>query len=201
LSIASVYSEKELLIRVAQSDEEAFTLLFHNFRGKLYSFILRLSGSPEIAEDAVQDVFLKLWTNRSSLTTVQHFSPYLFRMARNHVLNGLKRVAHESTIISFLSRQENKLTSDPEEKLREKEIREKLQDAVGQLAPQQRLVYTLSRVDGLSQEEIAEKLEISLSTVRNHLMQALKNIRKQLATTYPHSSIYFLVVIGTLFGR
>ncbi len=87
--------ERDWLHMAADGDELAFTHLFHAYKFKLYGFISKLTGSPDTAEDVVQDVFLKLWKDRQALRHVESFGSYLFRMAQNHAINGFRKMARK----------------------------------------------------------------------------------------------------------
>jgi RNA polymerase sigma-70 factor (ECF subfamily) len=172
--------EKELLQQIAKDDETAFTTLFHTWRNKLYFFLFRIVNSPEIAEDILQDVFIKIWIDRTKLTTIDYFGSYLFMMARNHAINGLRRMAQETLILSELQRENAALELPVDETILQKQVQERLNSIIKGLPTRQREVYTLSREKGLRQEEIARQLNISISTVQNHMTQALHTIRQQL---------------------
>ncbi|WP_142686561.1 RNA polymerase sigma factor [Chitinophaga polysaccharea] len=178
-----VHIEKKLLLKAAAGHEESFTQLFFLYRHKLYSFLLRLTESPEMTEDVIQDVFLKLWKNREQLADIEQFGGYIYRMAQHHVLNAFRRMAKEALIMAELTRTTEAASADAGEQLRIREVREKLQYALDHLPPKQKLVYTLSREQGLKHEEIARQLNISPSTVNNHMIAALRSIRQQLG---PH---------------
>ncbi len=178
-----VHIEKKLLLRAAAGHEESFTQLFFLYRHKLYSFLLRLTESPEMTEDVIQDVFLKLWKDREHLVNIEQFGGYIYRMAQHHVLNAFRRMAKEALIMAELTRTTEAASADAGEQLRIREVREKLQYALDHLPPKQKLVYTLSREQGLKHEEIARQLNISPSTVNNHMIAALRSIRQQLG---PH---------------
>jgi RNA polymerase sigma-70 factor (ECF subfamily) len=96
--------EKELLQGVAEGNELAFGQLFHNWRDKLYFFILRIVDSSSITEDLVQDVFVKIWVNRETLSTIENFGAYLYTMARNEAISGMRRKASETVILAELQR-------------------------------------------------------------------------------------------------
>ncbi len=170
------YNEKELLERLAGGDAMAFTLLFQTYKDKLYSFILHLSGSTTTAEDALQEVFLKIWQNRSDMLQVDNFQAYLFRMAQNRALNVFRRQSLESLILKKINDQQQ-ASSNFNEPLSGKETQALLQKALDRLPPQQRKVFELSRNQDFTYQEIAEQLNISTSTVRNHMVQALKSLR------------------------
>lgn len=136
-----------------------------------------------MTEDVIQDVFLKLWKNREQLADVEQFGGYIYRMAQHHVLNAFRRMAKEALIMAELTRTTEAASADAGEQLRIREVREKLQYALDHLPPKQKLVYTLSREQGLKHEEIARQLNISPSTVNNHMIAALRSIRQQLG---PH---------------
>lgn len=192
LSHSSTYNEKALLEQVAAGSEEAFGLLFHAWRNKLYFFILRISASPEAAEDVLQDVFVKLWINRAELLSIDHFSAYLYRMAQNHIINNARRMALESSILEELTRDSGMAEQKAYTELAHKQLQEILKTTIDNLPAQQKQVYTLARMQGYRQEEIAFQLRISVSTVKNHMTQALKTIRKQLREQYPVISLYLL---------
>ena len=177
------HNEKDLLRYAAEGDSRAFATLFSNYKDKLYYFLLRANGSPEMTEDIIQDVFLKLWKDRTSLANIQNFGGYLYRMAQNHVINSLKRMATETHIIHELSQKVEQACSDVEEHISLQETSRNLHFALNKLTPKQKLVYTLSRDKGLRHEEIARSLNISPSTVNNHLIEALRIIRRQLRAT------------------
>ena len=118
-----------MLQDVARGDEHAFARLFHAYRDKLYGFIVKITGSRELAEDVVQDVFLKIWTHRSNLHEVENFNAYLFRMSHNQVMNGLKRMNLESSIRLRLARLVQAASEDPESVLMYKHTRELLKEA------------------------------------------------------------------------
>ncbi|MHA4738962.1 RNA polymerase sigma factor [Dyadobacter sp. MSC1_007] len=172
-------SDKYLVLSAAQGSQAAFVALFHRYKNKLYGYTLRLTGSEMLAEDIVQDVFMKLWADHASLASIDNFGSYLFRMSRNHVLNHFKRMAHETAIVSEMFRDGEQGNNNAHDMLAAKEVEQVLQSVVETLPPQQRAVYLLSREEGKSHEEIADLLKISPNTVKNHIVQAMATIRAQ----------------------
>lgn len=198
MDIQASYNEKALLLQVAAGDETAFGTLFHAWRDKLYFFLLRITSSPETAEDVLQDVFVKLWVNRQSLVSIDHFSAYLYRMTQNHAINGMRRMSLETLVLCDLRREAITDGQPADEALLFKQMQEKLKEVINSLPPQQRLVYTLSREKGLKQDEIARQLNISISTVKNHMTQALRTIREHLGSQYPGMAMCGLILMAGL---
>lgn len=168
-------AERALLLSSSKGDAGAFTQLFHLHKHKLYSFLLRLTGSPQMAEDIVQDVFVKIWTQKEHLAEIEKFGGYLFRMAKNYAINAFRKMAVETLALSKLQSITDHNSTDAY--LNEKETTALLQDALSRLSSQQKLVYTLSREEGLKYDEIAQRLNVSPSTVKNHMIIALRTLR------------------------
>lgn len=192
-----VLNEKDLLLRIAAGDEIAFGMLFHRLRDKLYFFILRITGSAETAEDVLQDVFVKLWMNRSDIVRIDNFDAYIFRMCHNKAISGIRRMARETLILADLKKDAANASLTPtlhDDVLIQKEFLSRLQTILRKLPVQQRLVYTMTREQGLKQEEIAHRLKISASTVKNHMTRALQTIHRELGRYYQSSSSCLLLV-------
>jgi RNA polymerase sigma-70 factor (family 1) len=187
----------ELIIRVVQGDEIAFEQLFRQYKNKLYSFILHLSGSATIAEDVLQDVFLKIWRDRNQLTNIDNFNAYLFRMAQNTAINVLRRQSREALLLNEVQRLAPEGVQG-HELLAAREVRTALQQAINNLPPQQRKVYQLGKEQELTYEQIAAALGISTSTVRNHMVQALKSIREYIALHFPTLLIYLVPMLAMM---
>ncbi|AEW00296.1 hypothetical protein A4D02_23495 [Niastella koreensis] len=187
----------ELIMRVVQGDEIAFGQLFRLYKNKLYSFIFHLSGSATIAEDVLQDVFLKIWRDRDQLTGIDNFNAYLYRMAQNTAINVLRRQSREALLLNEVQRLAPEgVQSD--ELLTVKEVQTALQQAINNLPPQQRKVYQLGQEQGFTYEQIAASLGISTSTVRNHMVQALKTIREYIAQHFPSLLIYLVPAVAMM---
>lgn len=188
-------SEKALLILSSTGDGSAFTLLFHLYKNKLYAYVLRLTESEMLAEDIVQDVFMKLWNEHASLAGIDNFGSYLFRMSKNHAINHFRRMSHEALLISEM------FQTDPSHNATEdlvalNETEKLLSDIIDRLPAQQKTIYQLSRQEGRSHEEIAKLLEISPNTVKNHIVQAMSTIRTQLRR---HSDSFLSLALAAFF--
>jgi RNA polymerase sigma-70 factor (ECF subfamily) len=171
------YNEEELLAFIAQGDELAFTRLFDNYRDRIYSIAFRIIHSTTIAEEIVQDVFLKIWLRRARLIEVQNFNAYLFVVTRNHVYKALKQIAKNYELTAFTEKDLLAGDNDSAGLVMEKEYDSLLQKAIDRLPNQQKKVYQYIKEKGLKREEAAGLLHLSPETVKYHLAEAMKNIR------------------------
>ncbi|MBV7532557.1 RNA polymerase sigma factor [Chitinophaga sp. sic0106] len=177
LEDAVTNNNNSLLLRIAAGDESAFREFFHEYSNNIYTVAFMLTKSAEMAEDMVQEIFLKLWLNRVALADVHNIRSYIFIHARNHIFNELRKKADKQEFTDELLDYFSEVRDTPENALLQKESRQLLHKAIQHLPMQQQLVYKLSRDENLTQEEIAARLGISKHTVRNHMAQALQNIR------------------------
>jgi RNA polymerase sigma-70 factor (ECF subfamily) len=164
----------------------------------LYFFLLRITGSAETAEDILQDTFLKLWMHRDKLTSINNFSGYLYRMIRNSAITGFQRLSLQTLMLADMKREAEATGRPIDEALIEKQLHEMLTHVINELPERQRQVYNMVRVEGLKYEEVAQALNISLSTVKNHMTRALETIRTQIGSRYIITGFYLLILIGIL---
>lgn len=180
----------------SDADERVFTSLFYAYKDKLYSYILRLTHSEQEAEDVVQEVFLKLWNNRNTLSEIDNMNAYLFRTAKNHIIDESRRFIRDVLMASQeLSDEDGVELTTPIDKMLSEEMSKKLEIAISQLPDRQKDVFLMHNELGLSYEEIAKKLNISIFTVHNHMKRALKGLRAYLSKNYPEIYIIFLACI------
>ncbi|UII24714.1 RNA polymerase sigma-70 factor [Fulvivirga maritima] len=175
-----MHSGGKLLDLISQGDEKAFTSLFHQYQGKVFSIARHITKSSEIAEEAVQEIFMKIWESRAKLSGVQNIESYLFITTRNHVFDVLKKQARQLIEADKIQDPTAFALNKGAFGLLEQENNELLQEAISQLPPQQRNIFIMARQEGKSQEEIAEILNISPLTVKKHMSYALKSIKEQL---------------------
>lgn len=173
------FNEKTVLQLLAQGSEYAFADLFDHYRGRIYSVAWRFVKSRELAEEIVQEVFLKIWIRREEMATILNFEAYLFTITRNHIFDGIKDIARETTAKSEFAHSSQHVhgTDYP---LIEKQYEELLDQAVNQLPPQQKQIFRLAKMEGLSHQAIADQLHISRLTVKTHMAKALQTIRHNL---------------------
>jgi len=180
--------ERELLMQVASGNEHAFGQLFMRHHQQLGGHMLRITSSIELAEEVVQDVFLKIWFTRESLVRVDNFKAYLFVISKNHALNCLKKLAKERALIKQL--EDVGAGSLSPEVAGTDMYYNLLDEAIDQLPPQQQKVYLLSRHGRLKYAEIADQLELSRETVKKYLQIATMSI-----TEYVHEHLEVIVLL------
>lgn len=173
-------NEHELLLLVANGDRQAFRSLFEAYWNQVYGAGLHLTKSPEQARDLSQDIFLKLWDQRAQLAGVRNLATYLHVITRNLFYDQLrKRVLTESNK-PFLMHYFDAATHTPFEQMEQKELGNKLHEAINRLPPQLKEVFVLKKLEGLSHEEIGQKLHISALSAKTYMTRALLLLRKYL---------------------
>ena len=176
----NVATQDILLAKVAAGDEGAFRELFDGHRDKLYAYMLRLSKERVIAEDIVQEVFLKIWINREQLEDIRNFDAYLFTIARNHAFNLSKQITYRRALLGQITSGQPQSDLSTEKEVDYKYLQSLLAQELGKLPPQQRKVFTLSRFEGLSNEDISREQSISVGTVKKHLSLATQTLKAAL---------------------
>ncbi|UKJ06783.1 RNA polymerase sigma factor [Solitalea lacus] len=166
-----------LLLRIVEGDETAFRLVFNEYSGKVYTFALKLTHSETLAEEIVQDIFMKVWLNRQALLTINYFPSYLYALTKNHTFNVLKRLTKEANIKAAISLDLSEIQHETEGRIVFNEYERILKEAIDKLPPQQRKVYTMCHLDGMTYEEAAQLLNLSKLTVKTHVQQALRFVR------------------------
>lgn len=170
-------NEKQLLKEVAAGSPSAFTALFELYKDKVFTIAFKLTRTLPVAEEIVQDVFVKMWIHRERLREVEHFSAYLFTSARNETFTVLKRAARHPQFMFGLTEAEHIIHSENDSVFEAADDRLMLQKAVERLPPQQAAVFRMIKLEGFSREEAAERLQLSPATVKAHLALALRSVR------------------------
>ncbi len=171
--------EQKLLIQLAEGNEDAFNTLFKRYRNQLFTYLYKITRSRENAEEIVLDVFLKIWTARNIALEIKNFEAFLFKVAYYKALDFLRSVQNKpemqeeiETALGLIS------DKSPDEHILRQDMKKKIKSAISRLSPQRQQVFRLSREEGLSYEEIAQRLQLSRNTVRNHLSASLAFIRR-----------------------
>ena len=169
-----------LLSRLQNGDEKAFTAIYERYNKMLYVLAYKYLKDTFLAEDIVQQVFLKLWESRSLFVGSVHLRNYLYTMTKNLVLNGIRDnfsdMEKNYAVIQNAPEFEDKLQSA----LEEKDLFQHFYKILAELPEQKRKVCLLKIRDNLSNQEVADKLHISVPTVKSHYSQAIKLLRDKM---------------------
>lgn len=174
--ILSVFS------RMAEGDHSAFKEIFNAYWSQVYGTTLRLTKSPEQAKDLAQDIFMRVWENREKMKGVQNPQSYIYILSRNLVLNHLHKKVFNPSNIDFLISYFQDDAVSPQEKMELGELETTLRQAVETLPGKVKDVFRLSRYEGLTHEQIANKLGISVVSSKTYTVRALRQIRRYLAS-------------------
>lgn len=171
-------SEHDLVRLLKQDDTRALSRLYYLHVKQLQYFILKAAKSPFFAEDIVHDTFVKIWENRQNIDPDQPFKPYLYTIAKRHLLNLLKRARHESSIMEEIKKHTLESENSTELSLDYSESNFIFKEAIKCLPDRCREVFVRCRMQGLTYKQVADELGIAESTVNNQMVKALKSIRE-----------------------
>lgn len=176
-TVHKLWNEALLFQQLSEGSEQAFDVIYHHYNKRLAPFVEKMVHSPELSEEIIQDIFVHIWTNRSLFAKVKHPTAYLFNVASNKALDYIKKIASDERLKENVTYYAAKFSNETEERIYFRESAEIVNQAVAQLPEQRRRIYEMSRIEGLSNDEIAEQLNISKNTVANQLVTAMKTIR------------------------
>ncbi|ANH83402.1 RNA polymerase sigma-70 factor [Niabella ginsenosidivorans] len=167
---------------IAANDQKAFGQLFALFYKRLYRFSLSILRIPELANEVVEDVFLKLWSNRSGLSAINNLSVYLYVAVKNQSLNKLSLKANEwiSSGLDEMMMNVVAVDNDPYTQMITGEMLNKVNRAIEELPPRCKMIFKLVREDGLKYKEVAAILNISVNTIDVQMATAVKRISESL---------------------
>lgn len=193
---AEPYNHKYLLERIARSDQQAFTELFHFFRNRAYTHSFALVQSQELAEEIVQEVFLQLWIKREDLPVIENFEAYLSTMVRHRAFRTLKNIARYNTILHESDQSEWHFSQQLQELVQQKEFAAIIKEAVEVLPPQQKKAWQLNREQQLPRIKVAELMGLSPETVKVHLAHAMRSVK-----AYCQARIEFAIILLLLMEK
>jgi RNA polymerase sigma-70 factor, ECF subfamily len=195
--LTSKLSNTNLVKLLKRGDMAAFDAIYYKYSHKLHLFVLRYLKQEEDAEGIVQEVFIKIWESRKKIDTYQSFEGFIFTIAYNATISLLRKRMSETKSREYLkSLQQPDIPETAIDELQYKELNHKVQKLLKELTPRQREIYQLSREEGLSHKEIAEKLDLSESTVNNHLVTILKYLKSHLDKGLLVNAFYFLMFLS-----
>ncbi|MGL4805629.1 MAG: RNA polymerase sigma factor [Bacteroidales bacterium] len=184
--------EQELLINLRSGDYGAFRILYDTYAKQLKGFIFAMVRSEVLADDIIQDTFLKIWMNRQTIDSDLSFKSYLFRIAKNAVIDEFRKNINNPLFEDYMLHCENVHISEnhTDQIIDFEQFKDDLKKAKSKLTPKQREIFELNKEEGFSAKEIALQLQITEQTVYNQLSIALQIIKKELP-----ESLYLAILI------
>ncbi|HEX9513054.1 MAG TPA: RNA polymerase sigma-70 factor [Puia sp.] len=192
------YEEKLLLRALTQGDRQAYTTLYSGYLDSLVQYIFLFTASKETAEEITQDVFLKIWEKRATLGEVESFKAYLFRAAKNQLINHINREKIRLRVTGQIQEATNRDANgqDTQHQVDYRRAHALLREAIRLLPPKRKQVFLLSTEENLSLDEIAARMGISKNVVKKQLYDAYGSVRHYLAE---HAELsFYLILLMTL---
>jgi RNA polymerase sigma-70 factor (ECF subfamily) len=169
-------SDKILLRHVKQDDQQALEELFVKYYNRLCEFAFQYVRSFDLTEEVVSDVFLKVWVKRETLTIGGNFKAYLYTAVRNQAIDCIRKEDGLLESLESLKNETASSTYQPDEELIFKEFKNHIEGLINTLPPRRRMIFKMSRLEKLTYKEIADILSISVHTVQNQMVQAVKQL-------------------------
>lgn len=169
----------ELLERLRDGDAEVYNKVFFKYYAPVKNFLAALSGSRDDAEEISQEVFANLWTSRSRIDPQKNIRAYLYTIARHESYDYLRKKNALDT--SFTEQWDEEAGGSSEDMVIAKETELLIRLTVSRMPPQRKKIFEMSRMQGISNDEISRELGISKNAVEKHITFALKDIREVLS--------------------
>ena len=171
--------EKDLIIQLKQSDHKAFTSLYEKYWRQVYNFCRLYLNNSSVAEEVVQEVFIKIWESRDFIKEDENFKGLLFIMTRNQVFNQHRKSVNEDFYkVTVLSAMED--SYNMEDEIEARNLSEYIDRLIEDMPPRRREIFNMSRKEHKSYREIAGMLQISEKTVENQIGEALKYLKRNI---------------------
>ncbi|MCE7070120.1 sigma-70 family RNA polymerase sigma factor [Dyadobacter sp. CY327] len=171
--------ERELLTELNTGDKRAFTSLYFTYSAQIYSKILRLTKCEETSQEILQELFLKVWERRSQINPEKPFKAYLFTIAQNLIYDHFRKVARDKVLVDNLISSASMYYRSEDSEVFEVRL-QYIHKAIEHLPPVRKHIFKLSKIEGKSYEEIASIMQISTSTISDHIVKANRAIKKYL---------------------
>jgi RNA polymerase sigma-70 factor, ECF subfamily len=172
-------TDEELFRRIKRDDAQALKLLFERYFSSLCSFSFKFVRSAEVAEEAVSDVFLNLWIKKALIEIQTNFKTYVYTAVRNQSLNYVKKNKIHLEEIDTADKENKHSDLHADTFITYEELKNDIDALLQQLPEKRQIIFRLNRIDGLSYKEIAEILSISIHTVQNQIVAAVKFLTDQ----------------------
>jgi len=195
LSQLPAYDERELCIRIADGDEQAFAEVYYKYVALLFPYLSSLTKSESAAEEIIQNSMLRIWLNRDKLVEIENLRGWIFRIASNEAKNHFKKVATFNRVKDNYEDELMRPSVSTDTENTAFEIKRIVGNAIDRLSPQRKKIYKLNREDGMKVSEIAEALGLSPETVKKHLYTALEQIREELKQNGYTLSVFLLLLL------
>jgi len=163
---------------IARGDEQAFKMLFVQYRARVYAVAFKWTKLAVASEEITQDVFISIWISRAQLPSVNDPRAYIYTIAFNKISRHLKKETNQARILRLSASNTPSYSNETEETVYANDGQKFINRALAQLSPQKKTIYELKRIQGKSYDEIAETLQLSPHTVKSHLLKAIRFIRK-----------------------
>jgi len=184
LVIESKYIDRDIIKKLKSGDKKAFQRIFNAYSERLFNFTFSYLKDSYESEEIVQEIFLRLWENRTEVDEEKSFQSFLYRMAVNKVYNNLKHKVVCRKYENYLNSLDQSYSVSPEEHLYRKDLVEKLRELLSMLPEQKRKIFEMSKLEGLSNAEISKQLDLSIRTVENQIYRATKFLKDNLKDEY-----------------
>ena len=179
-----IAEDERLLVSLQQGDETAFVCIFRYYYPALFNYCSRIVHDTEVVHDIVQEVFCRLYENRASMIAISSLKSYLYKAVYN---SSLDMIRHQKVVNNYLQGEamEVYLTQvvqlpEVEMSMHHEDLKHILQDAINTLPARCREIFCMSKLEGFSNKQIAEQLDISIKTVENQMTSAFARLRKEL---------------------
>ncbi|HZL11076.1 MAG TPA: RNA polymerase sigma-70 factor [Prolixibacteraceae bacterium] len=185
--------DRELYLKLRDSDERAFQTLFRKYYSSMCHFARQYLNDSELAEETVQDMFVKIWEKRKTLNIESSVKHYFFRSVRNHCLNQIQHEKIKKQYASMVLETAHQ-EINPEQYYIEVDLIQRIEKSIDSLPSKRKEIFRLSREQGLKYKEIAETLNISIKTVEAQMGLALKYLREELKDFSNHLMTLFFIL-------
>ncbi len=192
MGLKNMHNEKMILRAISQGEGTAFNEFFNYHHHHIGKYVFSITRSREIAEEIVQDIFVKIWQERERLARINDINSYLFILARNQTLNAIRKLATEKKNKGNIEIYLQDHSLQPGEDSFETELSNIIESAVANLPPQQQKVFLL-RQQGMKHDQIASEMSISLNSAKKYQQLAMQSIEKIVKAKVPAAGLLYTI--------